>query len=251
MKTAYYGKYRYTDNDKSFGPFIFFKTSGNISIVLKGKIGHPQLFFCFGKYGMIIILPHFVSKIGASARYGVSLSNLGGGYDFFQLYYGSESNDSGYNKQWCCHLPWTQWKHIRSSIYNPDGSHFATMEKGKWEEFHKKENNCGKSVFLAEDFDGEKVIATCMIEEAEWSFGTGWFSWLRVFRRNKIRKCLDIKFHTEVGPEKGSWKGGTLGHGIEMKKGETPYDSFKRYCETNENGRRKKEKLKFIGIYTV
>jgi hypothetical protein len=80
------------------------------------------------------------------------------------------------------------------------------------------------------DFDGEVITATTHIEEREWRFGTGWFAWLSLFRRPRIIRSLDIRFSAEVGPRKGSWKGGTMGHSIEMLPGELHRGAFQRYA---------------------
>ena len=47
----------------------------------------------------------------------------------------------------------------------------------------------------------------------------------------KIRRSLDLEFSGETGPEKGSWKGGTVGTGIEMLPGELHEAAFRRYCQ--------------------
>ena len=50
------------------------------------------------------------------------------------------------------------------------------------------------------------------------------------------------------GPEKGSWKGGTMGHGIDMVAGELHESAFRRYCETEQQARYGKTfRLTFIG----
>jgi peptide methionine sulfoxide reductase MsrB len=104
-------------------------------------------------------------------------------------------------------------------------------DKSAWEARQAVKQALSKVYFQIEDYDGEIITASTHIEEREWRFGTGWFSWLSLFSRPKIRKSLDINFSSEVGKEKGSWKGGTLGHGIEMLPNETHEAAFKRYCQ--------------------
>jgi hypothetical protein len=48
-----------------------------------------------------------------------------------------------------------------------------------------------------------------------------------------------MRFSSEVGERKGSWKGGTIGHSITLLPNELHEAGFRRYCE--------KEGLKFIG----
>jgi hypothetical protein len=72
-----------------------------------------------------------------------------------------------------------------------------------------------------------------MIQEREWLRGVKAFRWLSRFFYPKIRRSLNLEFHKEVGPRKGSWKGGTIGHSIEMLPGELHEAAFRRYCEKN------------------
>jgi hypothetical protein len=48
--------------------------------------------------------------------------------------------------------------------------------------------------------------------------------------RNTVRRSLDLQFSAEVGKRKGSWKGGTIGHSIDMMPGELHEAAFRRYC---------------------
>lgn len=115
-------------------------------------------------------------------------------------------------------------------------------------EFEITSKACLACYFKFQDFDGQMIIATCMIEEREWHRGRGWFQWLKYFYKPKIRRSLDLKFSEEVGPEKGSWKGGTVGHGIDMLPGETPEMAFRRYCSMVHDARHgRKFTLTFVG----
>ena len=101
--------------------------------------------------------------------------------------------------------------------------------------------------FQFEDYDGEIITATSLIEERQWEFGEGYFKWLSWFRKPKIIRSLDLQFSEEVGPEKGSWKGGTVGHGIDMLPGEMHEQAFRRYCDKEHSSKSGKFKLKYIG----
>jgi hypothetical protein len=156
------------------------------------------------------------------------------------IYYGIHSNDSRTEQQWGCFLPWTQWRHVRHDLYDLDGKLFAEMPEHHkmmdtwgWREAIKKA--CAVAVFDFLDFDGEPLYVKTCIEEREWLKGTGWFKWLSWFSKPKVSRLLDLNFSGEVGgdrPErKGSWKGGTLGHAIEMLPGELHEAAFRRYCD--------------------
>lgn len=244
-----------TDNDKNLGPITIGKWTKTFELVIRSgddeDSSNSLLAVGFG-WAIRVKIPRLIKPFGKyrehSQTYGLSLSNMGNGYDFFQLYYGPQTHDSSTTKSWCKHLPWKQWRHIRHSIYTPMGDHFYTEQRGAdFREYWNKKESCPKSYFGFEDFDGELVVATCTIEEREWQKGEGWFKWLRFFNKPKIVRSLDLVFSAEVGPEKGSWKGGTIGHGIDMLEGEIPEAAFKRYCELDHERKRKHYKLRFIG----
>lgn len=181
-------------------------------------------------------------------RFGVSLSDMGAGYDFLQIFYGPYTHDSSTTKIWCKHLPWKMWRHVRHSLYTPEGEHFHTEKKGDdFREWFDIKERCPKVHFWFEDYDGELIAATCNIEEREWHRGEGWFKWLRFFYPAKIVRSLDLQFSAEVGPRKGSWKGGTIGHGIDMLPGESAEAAFRRYCEKDHERNGRKYNLRFIG----
>jgi hypothetical protein len=189
-------------------------------------------------------------------RYGFSLSDVGNGYDFFQCFFGPQTHDSSTTKDWCKHLPWKQWDHVRHSLYTPTGEHYYTEPRrthrtkrsaGGFLEYFRKKEECPKVHFGFEDYDGELIVATCCIEEREWHKGSGWFKWLRWFSSPKVCRSLDLAFSAEVGTEKGSWKGGTIGHGIDMLPGESPKEAFQRYCAKTHERKGREYRLRFIG----
>lgn len=266
---------RLTNNDKNFGPLTLARWNKRFAIILSsgdeenGPAINTLTFNGFG-WALRIRLPKIiqpyrtrheanwdaatVARLGRNhyfvtdeREYGFALSDMGNGYDFLQVHFGRQTMDSSTTQDWCCHLPWKQWRCVRSSVYRPDGSHFATEERGKFFEFCRIKETCPSVSFGFEDFDGEMIVATCVIEELEWHRGEGYFKWLRWFYPKKIRRSLDIKFSAEVGPEKGSWKGGTIGHGIDMLNGETPRQAFERYCAKDHEQRGRKFSMRFIG----
>jgi hypothetical protein len=62
------------------------------------------------------------------------------------------------------------------------------------------------------------------VEEREWR--QHWLKWTSMFAH--VRRSIDVHFSKEVGSRKGSWKGGVLGCGYEMKKGESALQCIKR-----------------------
>jgi hypothetical protein len=193
-----------------------------------------------------------IERLGRDWYWDVKTREYGFSYSdgFLQINYGICPGDSTLDQNWGKHLPWTQWRHVRRSFYDLDGKHFwSELESetdnyrrannlGLWHERYdivrKWEEMCPKAKFEFKDFDGEALEATTHIEEREWHFGTGWFKWLSMFRKPRIQRSLDIAFSGETGKRKGSWKGGTIGHSIQMLPGELHSSAFKRYCAEHE-----------------
>ncbi len=246
---------RLTDNDIKFGKFITLaRWKNNIRFeICGGNNGDPENFILIVLLGwaLRIQIPALIKPFGKykehRREYGVSLCKESGKcYNFLTIRYGPQTNDGLTTKSWSYFLPWTEKRHVRTSLYDPDGSHFYDEIKGKWDEFYQKKQECPSSKFEFKDYDGEIIEATCIIEEREWHHGEGWFKWMHLFIKPVVRRSLDIKFNKEVGREKGSWKGGTIGHGIDMMPGESPENSFRRYCDQEHSSKSGKYKLTFI-----
>lgn len=152
---------------------------------------------------------------------------------------GPQTNDSVTTKKWSCFLPWGEWRFIRFSLYGLTGEHFWTQSgdgrgAGKWDEQYAQEKLVPKHVFRFLDYDGEEIEASTHIEEREWKRGEKWCKWLSMFYAPKVRRSLDIAFSKEVGERKGSWKGGIMGHSIDMLPGELHEGAFRRYCTEHQ-----------------
>lgn len=252
---------RMTDNDKNWGPFTVGPWSKTFSLRISSgnrwdEDDEPSNFATVIGFGwaLRIKLPPIIPPVKPKGdyqfhprEYGMTLSDMGNGYDFLQILLGAQTHSSDTTQSWCKHLPWKQWRHIRTSVYDPEGGHFATEEKGKWREFSDLREKCQASYFGFEDYDGEMIVATCRIEEREWKRGEGWFKWLSWFYPKMIRRELSLSFNAEVGPGKGSWKGGTIGTGIDMRKEDYPINAFKRYCDQGYNRKGRTTPLRFIG----
>lgn len=254
---------RLTDNDYNFGPFTFAKTDWKrISIIFESGLfdeddsGYRNNITIYCRYFILrILLPNIIKPYakGAGERY-FDLHNREYGFSisdgFFQFFYGEQTHASSTTKSWSKFIPWTQWRYIRFSIFDAELKLFFT-EKG-----HQKIGISGsyeakeavsKKWFKMIDFDGQEIIATTHIEEREWHFGEGWFKWLSWFRKPSILRSLAIEFDKEVGPEKGSWKGGTVGHGIEMEVGDDHKSAFIRYCDKEHKAKGRSFKVKYCG----
>lgn len=261
------------DHDHYFGPFTFArgKYQGDmlVSVVLGCGVRDDEgtgayLRVLAGRYAFLSALPPVVKPWRQWVNYPKVRSGLGGfwhehrreyGFRFTRpahlgVLYGRQADDSSIDRYWGHFFGFAEWRHVRHTLYQPSGMRWADIPQGRricWEARSALEDACPTETFEFDDFDGERIRATCRVEEREWLFGAGWFRWLSLFRKPKIRRSLDIDFSAEVGPEKGSWKGGTTGHGIDMLPGETCEAAFRRYCETEPPGRHRRGKLTFVG----
>jgi hypothetical protein len=223
---------RWSDNDRHFGPFtVAAGDSKRLGAVLDtgggewndrdddGACLRMHAFRCT----LIVELPSLLPR---GREYGAVLIE-----DAVHFRYGPQTMDSSTEKSACWFVPWLNWRHVRRSLYGLSGEHHYTQPKGQsFLEFYEIEKACPRVLFEFDDYDGERIVAKTHIEEWEWRLGTGWFRWLSLFRRARVRRSLDIEFSKETGPRKGSWKGGTIGHGIDMQPGELHEAAFRRYC---------------------
>jgi hypothetical protein len=73
-------------------------------------------------------------------------------------------------------------------------------------------------------YDGKVVPCRFWVEELEWR--PKWLRWTKRFA--KVRRFIEVEFSEEMGPRKGSWKGGTIGCGFNMLPGEHPTETILR-----------------------
>jgi len=268
---------RWSDNDRNFGPFTIAweRSYPRIGVMLcSGDGEHPGASFRFhaGALTALIALPDWllppqrtkvfpkwdeatITRLGrnwyydvARREYGFSISGTGqvGGAVALHVHYGRQTMDSSTEKSKCYFLPWTTWRHVRRSLYDLSGAHFADIPERKrglgvddpgfhnhWEAAHALEKACPTASFAFKDYDGEDLTVTTRIEEREWRKGEGRFKWLSWFSKPIVHRSLDLRFSGETGRRKGSWKGGTIGHAVNMEPGELHEAAFRRYCAEN------------------
>jgi hypothetical protein len=131
-------------------------------------------------------------------------------------------------------IPWKEKTYIHEACFTPNWELWDLVKPEKsgrlnFDRLELARNEVPKIKFKFNDFDGEEIIATCHISERRYEYGSGWFKWLGYFVNPLISRTLEIEFDEEVGYEKGSWKGGILGHSIDIEYGESPLEAFKRY----------------------
>jgi hypothetical protein len=277
---------RWGDNDRYFGPFTWHPgdyVRYGIILQSQGEESPSYLRMHFWRWTLCVATPNWlcrpykekrypnwdeetVKRLGRNwyweidqRAYGFQLSKSGdvGNSDFLQVYYGRSGGsmmDSSVQQQWSCFLPWTQWRHVRISFYGLEGERFAdVLDRDQSSGFSRFEaqraiqERAPKALFEFLDYDGQRLTVTTHIEEREWHRGTGWFKWLSWFSPKKVSRSLSLNFSDEVGPEKGSWKGGMVGHSIEMLPGELHEAAFRRYCDQEHRAKHRKYRITFAG----
>jgi hypothetical protein len=254
---------RWSDNDRYFGRFTYAHEPRRRQVVVMLGSGdgddYPgcRLRLALGSHTLIIALPAIIKPFRRwvdTSRF--SDSPKGGYWDQHEReygfsasegavhwHYGEQTHEWPGSKSKVWFFPWREHNQVRKSLYDLAGEHFADLPIGKWSNNRYEvtkaiEDVCPAAKFEFEDFDGERIVATCRMEESEWKRGKGIFR-LLYLGRNRVDRGLDLRFSSEVGQRKGSWKGGTVGHSVTMLPVELHEAAFKRYCE--------KEGLTFVG----
>lgn len=133
------------------------------------------------------------------------------------------------------HMPW-DYDHISHEVLRADATWAPYV--GSWEE---ERTDPDGAIRPGKQPDGRKMetfsytytlrsgevqhrTATVHTERHEWR--KKWLKWCPLFA--KVRTSIDIEFDGEVGERTGSWKGGTIGCGWDLKRGETPEQALRR-----------------------
>lgn len=130
------------------------------------------------------------------------------------------------------HMPWSDWAHVSHTVMRPDGSFVAYV--GSWEEKqpHRPEGKepDGRHTethpyhYMLQSGEVQHVDATISVERREWRLRC--LRWTSLFA--KVRHSINVEFSGEVGERAGSWKGGTIGCGYDLRPNETPRECLRR-----------------------
>lgn len=272
---------RWSDNDRNFGPFTYSRDRDGyrpfeVALVTgndERPFGNTLRLRGFGHTFLVrlptIVQPYrekviaeswdaaTIARLGRNwywdidrREYGVSLND-----GFLNVRYGRQSGDSSTEQRRGYFLPWQDWRHIRTSLYGLNGEHFWTdwsrprnfKFRDDWRTRERIVQAVPKARFEIADSDGKRITATTHVEELEHRFGTKWCRWLSLFRRPRISRSLSMSFAQEVGPDKGSWKGGLVGTGIEIALGESHESAFRRWCNQEHRAKHGRFRVTFIG----
>ena len=153
---------------------------------------------------------------------------------YWNILYGRQSDDSLTEQRVGGFIPFLDMSHVRHTLYDysqyptivPIATNFA---EESYDILRKSVDLVPKTLFAFNDFDGESVEVACYVSEREWRRGTKMFKWMHRFVTPVIQRSVDLSFNKGVGARKDSWKGGVLGHAVEILPGESIHDAFLRY----------------------
>lgn len=183
-----------------------------------------------------------VERMGRNWYYEIHPREFGFNYSggFLQVYFGPQTGDSTTEKLWCKTMPWWQMRTVRETLYGLEGEIYQQWKNPRglagsdhFEAYRTARDQQPKRTFRFLDYDGQEINATVRIEESEHRRGSGAFKWVGWLMKARVARYARIEFSAEVGPEKGSWKGGTLGHGREISAGVLHGQAFALYCAEN------------------
>lgn len=202
--------------------------------------GRPQINIFLYFISFIIILPWINKKWTDECdppNYGIGIHN-----GTLWLYLGGNGNMYGGNKWLSWDLPWFTKNHYKHYVLGKDNKWIdVSAHDYDWFEKHigylnwdleANERSLAKIYYDTwhDDYDNTDISAKYRVEARIWR--PKWFAWTSLFQT--IEKYITVSFEYEVGSEKGTWKGGTIGASFEFKDSEmdrfpeTPKECFER-----------------------
>lgn len=108
---------------------------------------------------------------------------------------------------------------------------WLTETKGQRKDYYDSEkwkdkfwNETYPYIYVLESGEVQERLATVKVEEREWR--RRWLPFTTLF--NQVIRSIAVTFDKEVGERTGTWKGGTIGCGWDLKPDESPYQCLKR-----------------------
>lgn len=114
------------------------------------------------------------------------------------------------------HLPW-EMNHLKVEILRPDGTWGRQVQSYDIGEPDGRQIWTLPYRYVCRSGEVQDAKATVYVERREWR----WRSMMWCPLTAKVRKSIDITFDREMGDRAGSWKGGCISTGYDMKPGES------------------------------
>lgn len=172
--------------------------------------------YCLDLFGFLIALP-FMDRWHREPNEIMEMWGLRYGDNYITFSWGDDSTSF--------RMPW-DWEHCNDK-------YMVLREDGTWEPCKHSWDEGGPDnrfiqefpyVYILKDGTVQNVTAKVYVNRREWR--RRFIRWIPWFA--KKRQSIDVEFSDEVGERAGSWKGGCIGCGYEMKKGETAEQTLRR-----------------------
>jgi hypothetical protein len=242
-KNKFFRTFRWSDDQQVWWRFLYSPASGFVRVGFEIQERGGEYYdentdarhFNFSTYlhlyafkrTLLIAIPWF--NVPSGRTYGAvwTLDSA------IHIKYGCRRMDGSGDREIYWMIPWLNHRFHAEYFYDLDRKLIKTFPGGtsfsvRWN--FQESSALPKRSYDLKDYDGEDVIATCYIEGRHWKKGIRWCKWMSWFTKDHHSTSLDIRFSKETGERKGSWKGGTIGHSIEMLPNETADQAMARYC---------------------
>lgn len=121
------------------------------------------------------------------------------------------------------HMPWS-YDHISHTVRRDDGTwtkYVASYDSGEPDGREVQEFDYA---YTLKSGEVQKRKASVYVDRREWR--QKWLKWCPLFA--KVRTSIDVTFSDEVGERTGSWKGGCVGCGYDLRPNETMEMALRR-----------------------
>lgn len=123
-------------------------------------------------------------------------------------------------------LPFLSLVFVKHEILSLNRNRVVYLHKGGFEDYSHidelKKENSASFPYRYELLNGEAQNVTALVTVERWTHRWKWTP----FRR--VRDSIWVQFTEEVGPARGSWKGGCTGCGYDLRPGETVPQCLRR-----------------------
>jgi hypothetical protein len=120
-------------------------------------------------------------------------------------------------------MPW-DYEHVGVWVLRPDGAWATQVQSYEAGEPDGRLTETHSYRYALKSGEVQERTAEVYAERREWR--QRWLMWCPWFA--KKRTSIDVMFNAEVGERTGSWKGGCIGCGYDLKPGETLLEALRR-----------------------
>lgn len=184
-------------------------------------------------FSWYLVLPHV--RHCRESQTGIGIHN-----GAFWIYPFTDQHESRRDHPWwkkcyAFHFPWTYDHHLTEILEHR--SNLPGLAKTVWDDKGKNvmeswAARMAAAKLVSEEYHYEYTLksgdvqyrkATVYVDRITWRM-----RWWPLLPFKKVRTSISVNFDGEVGEGTGSWKGGTIGCGYDMKLGETPLECLHR-----------------------